>query len=149
MERTSYISMRWWLLLYHGENKLYFNEMMTAAISWREQVIFQWDDDRCYIMERTSYISMRWWLLLYHGENKLYFNKMMTAAISWREQVIFQWDDDRCYIMERTSYSSMRWGASSHWNITCSLHDIAAVIISLKYNLFSPWYSSGHHLIEI
>ena len=88
MARTSYISMKWWwcgttFQLYHGENQLHFNEMMMwsnfSALSWREQVTFQWNDDDVEqlfssIMARTSYISMKWWwcgatFQPYHGEN--------------------------------------------------------------------------------
>jgi glutamine cyclotransferase len=118
MATTSYISMKWWwcgatFQPYHGENQLHFNEMMMmwsnfSALSWREPVTFQWNDDDVEqlfssIMARTSYISMKWWcgatFRLYHGENKLHFNEMMMmwsnfSALSWREPVTFQWNDD-------------------------------------------------------
>jgi len=38
--------------LYHGENKLIFNDHLSnfSAISWREQVNFQWNDDKVHFV---------------------------------------------------------------------------------------------------
>jgi hypothetical protein len=110
MARIGYISMRW-CQLYHGNNRLHFNEMMSA-IPWQEHVTFQWDDVS-YTMARIGYISMRW-CQLYHGNNRLHFNEMMSA-IPWQEQVTFLWDDvyfvlyQQCVINMLLHYDTLTW----------------------------------------
>jgi hypothetical protein len=53
---------------------------------------------------------------LYRGKNKLHFNVMMMMSASY----MLSWI---CIV------------SSSHWNVTCSCHDIAEILINWRYTI--------------